>query len=134
DALQATRERLAAIRQQLDRAEAAFEAGLAPVTDKQEARSSLDAAQVDAIAAKNRLAIAQEALRALTGQAPQPLAVIAVHEPTTLGGGEPRSREAWLDLAMGNAPSLHAARAALVAARQQVAAARGQRYPDVAVV
>lgn len=134
DALIATRERQAAIRRQLDRARAAFEAGLASITDKQEAQSSLDAARVDAISAKNRLAIARQQLRALTGQAPRRLAGIAVHEPTTLGGKTRRSRQDWWLLAKKKAPSLAAARAALTAARQQIAAARGQRYPDVALV
>lgn len=134
DALLATRERLEAIKRQLDRARAAYKAGLAPVTDMQEARSSLDAAQVDAIAAKNQLTLAREALQALTGHAPKQLAVIAVHEPTKLGDATKRSREQWLKLALHNAPSLHAASAALRAARQQAAAARGQRYPDIALV
>src|SRR5699024_176140 len=80
DALAATQERKAAIRQQLERAEAAFEAGLSAVTDKQEAQSSLDAARVDAIAAKNRLVLARQQLRALTGHMPDMLAGIAIDE------------------------------------------------------
>lgn len=133
DVLAATREREQAIGRQLQRAQAAFDAGLAPITDKQEAQSSLDAARVDAIAAKNRLATARQQLRALTGQAPQTLAGIAVHEPI-LGANQSRSAKTWLQQAMQHAPSLRAARAAAAAAQQEVAAARGQRYPDIALV
>lgn len=134
DTLHATRERQKAIRRQVDRARAAFQAGLAPITDKQEAQSSLDAARVDAIAAQNRLANARQQLRVLTGRPLQRLAGIATHEPTTLGGTKQRSRQAWLKLAMQHASALDAARAALRAAQQQVAAARGRRYPDIALV
>lgn len=134
DALAATREREAAIRQQLERAEAAFKAGLSAITDKQEAQSSLDSAQVDAIAAKNRLALAQQQLRALTGHAPDTLAGVAIDEPASFAGAKSRSRQAWLERAVATAPALDAAQAALNAAHEEVAAARGQRYPEIALV
>lgn len=70
----------------------------------------------------------------LTGQAPQQLAGIGVHEPVVPPREQPRSRQAWLELAMQNALLVDAAQIKLAAAQEQIDAARGQRYPDIAVV
>ncbi len=134
DALDATREQQAAIQRQLDRAEAAFQAGLEPITDRQEAQSSLDSARVDAIAATNTRANARDTLIRLTGRAPGQLADVAVDERAALEADKTRSRDAWTARAMNNSLAVRAAQAALVAARQNVSAQSGGHFPDVALV
>src|SRR5699024_1793692 len=82
----------------------------------------------------NRLALARQQLRALTGHTPDTLAGVAIDEPASFADAKSRSRQAWLQLARTSAPALDAAQAALNAAHEEVAAARGQRYPDIALV
>ena len=136
DALNAAREQQRSIQRQLDRAEAAFEAGLDPVTDQQEAQSSLDSAMVDAIDAENQLASARDALIALTGRAPRDLSGIAVDEPMPASAvdGAARDHDAWLALALERSPQVAASEAAWRAARQDVGAERGGHLPTVDLV
>ncbi|MES1938680.1 TolC family type I secretion outer membrane protein [Salinisphaera sp. T5B8] len=136
DALNAAREQQRSIQRQLDRAEAAFEAGLDPVTDQQEAQSSLDSAMVDAIDAENQLAKVRDALIALTGRAPQDLSGIAVDEPMPASAVDSAARDhdAWLALALERSPQVAASEAAWRAARQDVGAERGGHLPTVDLV
>jgi len=136
DRLVSAREQQGQIQRQLDRANAAFEAGLDPITDQQEARSSLDSAEIDAITAGNDLATAQDALIALTGRAPDALSTIDENEslparaPDTLA----RDREDWLGVALGNSPAVASADAAWRAARNEISAQRGGYLPTVDLV
>ncbi|ROO29506.1 channel protein TolC [Salinisphaera orenii MK-B5] len=135
DALRAAREQRRSIRRQLDRAEAAYSAGLEPITDQQEARSSLDSAEVDAITAENELASARDALIALTGRSPSALSGIDVD--TAVPEAESpaqRDREAWLVTALDRSPRIASARASWRAARQRIAAERGGHLPTVDLV
>lgn len=136
DALVSAREQQRSITRQLDRAEAAYEAGLDPITDQQEARSSLDSAEVDAIGAENDLASARDALIALTGRAPSALSGIDVHEavPATANDAGDNDRDDWLTLALNNAPQVASARAAWRGARQAVSAERGGHFPTLDLV
>ncbi|GAB3671348.1 efflux RND transporter outer membrane protein VpoC [Salinisphaera aquimarina] len=136
DALQSAREQQRSIQSQLDRANAAYEAGLDPITDQQEAQSSLDSAEIDAISAENDLASARDALIALTGRAPALLSVIDETEamPATANDSGARDREGWLDAALVNSPTVASANAAWRAARQDISAQRGGHFPTVDLV
>lgn len=136
DALRAAREQRRSIRRQLDRAEAAYAAGLEPITDQQEARSSLDSAEVDAITAENELASARDALIALTGRSPSALSGIdvATTVPAEADSAAQRDREAWLAAALERSPQLASARAGWRAARQRISAERGGHLPTVDLV
>lgn len=131
DALAAARRQKAVIARQLDRADAAFQAGLAPVTNKQEAQSALDAARVDAITARNQLARARAALARITGVAPVDLAVLTEPEAAR---APVLDLDAWLARALATSPAVAAADRAYDAAKQEVAAARGGRFPDIDLV
>src|SRR5699024_7103066 len=65
---------------------------------------------------------------------PAALAGVAIGETTAFPAASQRSRQSWLQQAMDNAPMLDAAESALAAAHEDVDAARGQRYPQVALV
>lgn len=136
DGLEAAREQQRSINRQLDRAQAAFEAGLDPITDQQEAQSSLDSAAVDAIDADNQLASARDALIALTGRAPRGLSGIDVEEtkPEKEDDEIARDREAWLAVALERSPRVAASRAAWRAAREDIAAQRGGHLPTLNLV
>lgn len=136
DRLMSAREQQNQIRRQLDRANAAFEAGLEPVTDQQEARSSLDSAEIDAITAENELASARDGLIALTGRAPDALSVIDQNEglPGMAVEAQGRDRQSWLDVALGNSPTIASADAAWRASRDEISAQRGGYLPTVDLV
>ena len=136
DALNSAREQQRSIQSQLDRAEAAFEAGLDPITDQQEAQSSLDSAMVDAIDAENELASARDALITLTGRAPDALSGIDVTEtmPDMAVDGAGRDRDAWLAVALQRSPQVAASEAAWRAAREDIGAERGGHLPTVNLV
>jgi len=136
DALESAREQQRSIQKQLDRAEAAFEAGLDPVTDKQEAQSSLDSARVDAISARNDLNSARDALISLTGRAPATLAGVTVDAamPDKTADVADKSREDWLATADSRSPDVAAARAAWRAAREDISAQRGGHLPTLNLV
>lgn len=136
DALAAAREQRRSIQQQLDRAEAAYEAGLDPITDKQEAQSSLDSAEVDAINARNDLDSARDALISLTGRAPGTLAGITVDTamPDRRDDVADNARDDWLALADGHSPQVASARAAWRAAQQDISAQRGGHLPTLNLV
>lgn len=136
DALAAAREQQRSIQRQLDRANAAYEAGLDPITDRQEAQSSLDSARVDAISADNELAAARDALIALTGRAPQALSGIDVDEAVPAIAAEvvAQDRDDWLALATNRSLAVASAQAAWRAAREDVSARRGQHLPTLNLV
>lgn len=135
DALISAREQRRSIQSQLDRANAAYEAGLDPITDRQEAQSSLDSALVDAIEAENQLAAARDALIGLTGRTPDALSGIADDETLpAVVADEVRDRESWLAAARAHAPQVAAARAGWLAAREDIAAQRGGYLPTVDLV
>jgi len=69
-ALQAAEELQAAAEGQLKLAKASFEVGTVTVVDVHEAQSRFDLAQAQVIAAQNSVALAEEALQAITGQLP----------------------------------------------------------------
>ena len=56
-----------AIGRQLEQAQKRFEVGLSAITDVQEAQASYDSAVAGVIEGKRQLAVAREALRAITG-------------------------------------------------------------------
>lgn len=138
DVLAARAARMAAERQaevikkQLDRAKAAYESGLAPITDLQQARSTLDAVRVDAIAAANTLANSRDALLLLTGETPARLADASA--PFKVSPPTASSADKWVALALANNPTLAAHKKALAAAQQQISKASGTRLPTLELV
>ncbi|MDT0617184.1 TolC family outer membrane protein [Salinisphaera sp. P385] len=131
DDLEAAQRQQEVIARQLDRADAAFESGLSPVTERQEAQSELDGARVDAITARNGLNRARDALRQLTGQAPAGLAPLADTGPASAPEADV---ETWLARAQSRSPAVAAARRAYAAAREDVDSQQGGHLPTVSLV
>lgn len=116
-----------AIARQLARAERAFEVGAATVVDVDEAQARFDLARAEEIEAHNSLNVAQQALRRVVGRIPEHL-VPLMREPELIPedfGEMPH----WERLALEHARGLRAQSSRLEAARQDVDAARGDRYP-----
>ena len=120
-------EQLKLVNGQLDRANASYESGLAPITDKLEAQSEADRIRVDAIDARNQLKRARVALRQLIGRTPDQLATVAAIEP------EPQTVDAdrWVEIGLQTSPTVAAADARLKAAQQDIGSARGGHYPTL---
>lgn len=129
-AQEAAERRTEVIQRQLERARAAYESGLEPVTDLQQAQSALDSARVDTITADNDLANSYDALSRLTG----------ARHPRLTGAHPPFEAEAppggpdeWVERALAGNPQLAARRRALAAAEEDVSGARGGHFPTVAL-
>lgn len=125
----AARRKAEVIKKQLDRALAAYKAGLAPITNVQEARSKLDSVQVEAIKAANKLANTRDALYLLTGM--RQFNLVGAAPPYKVSPPKANSAQQWVQLAIAHNPELAAQRKALAAARQKVSQAWGARLPTV---
>lgn len=128
--LEAAQRRTEVIQRQLDRARAAYESGLEPVTDLQQAQSALDSARVDVIGAQNALANSRDALSQLTGM---PHSALAMARPPFQAAAPPGEAQAWVERALGANPQLAAQQKALAAAEEDISQARGGHFPTVAL-
>ncbi len=118
-----------ATQQQLRQAEQRFEVGLSAITDVHEARAAFDAAVAQEIAARNQVAVAREALRAITGVSFETLAPLQAQIP--LVAPEPQDIDAWVETAtQGNLELLAAASAARVA-NLAIDEAQAGHYPTL---
>lgn len=120
---------LAAVTALRDRARRAFDAGTAAVTDLREAEARYDLVGAQAIGARNELALRQEALAKLLGRAPGRLA--GLRAPPALAPPAPDDADYWVQAAERTGLAVALARDAVEAARQELAARRGVRYPAV---
>lgn len=128
ESLAAAKDQLELVNRQLDRANASYESGLAPITDKLEAKSEADRIRVDAIDARNMLKRSRVALSQLIGRTPDQLATISdpiEPEPITDDAGK------WVNIGVQTSPTVAAANARLKAAQEDINSARGGHYPTL---
>lgn len=118
----------AVIERQRDRAQAAFDAGLEPITDLQQAQSQLDSVLVDSISARNALANSRDALGNLTGSSHPALADAATPYRVSVPEG---TADEWVTRALQGNPEPAERRLALAAAREDIGQARGGHYPTL---
>ncbi len=121
-----------AISQQLRQTQQRFEVGLTAITDVHEAQAGYDAAVAAEIAARNGLDIAREALREITGQAPQ--APATLQEAVPLNTPNPADIDQWVEKARGQNLSLIAAEAAARAAAEELKRREAGHYPTLDLV
>ena len=129
-AADAARRQAEVIGEQLKRARAAYESGVEPITDLQQAQSELDSVRVDGIGADNRLANSRNALGQITGASH---ARLQKARPPYRVQTPDEAADVWVERALANNPGLIAQQQALAAAEQEVRQARGGHYPTVAL-
>ncbi len=132
DSLEFAQAEKSAISRQLDQAKQRFEVGLIAITDVHESQAAYDLATASEIVAQNNLAISHQALRELTGELPQELAVLG--EQMTLQSPEPAKLDDWVNNALQNNFKLMAAEAATTVALQGMEQQRANRHPTLDLV
>lgn len=132
DTLEFAQQTKTAIAQQLRQAQQRFDVGLIAITDVEEAKAGFDLAASDEIAAKNQVANAREALRALTGTYLEQLAILDTDMP--LAPPEPSDVTHWTNLALQHNPLLSSKRYAASVARDDIRIQRSGHYPTLDLV
>ena len=125
----AAERRREAVDVQLKRAQAAFESGLSPITDLQQAQSRLDSVRVDAISARNEQLNRLDQLSRLTGKVHGALQAPAA--PYRVAPPEEGGAEQWVKKAVANNPILRAKQLAVQATEHDVRQQRGNHYPTL---
>jgi outer membrane protein len=120
---------LRAMGEQLAIATRGFETGTTSVTDVHEAKSRVDLARSQRVAALNELEVKRSALEKVVGQMPDQLSVL---RPSVVAPRpEPDDPQAWIAHARENNPLVWAQRAALAAAGATVNKNRAEHLPTV---
>lgn len=128
DVLDYSRRERTAIERLLTLARRNFSVGTASLVDVHEAEARLDVTRAQEIAAATDLEARREALRALTGTAPEALVRLRRLVPLA---PEPSDAEKWAQQALGNNPAARARAEALEAAKQELEKNRAGHYPTV---
>lgn len=121
-----------AIERQLEQTKQRFNVGLIAITDVHEAQARFDLSVTQEIDADNRLANAHEALREITGQYHQQLALL--NTAARMVAPNPADIDRWAEVALQQNLQLIATRLAADIARQEVKRRRSQRYPVLDLV
>ena len=121
-----------AIARQLEQARKRFEVGLIAITDVHEAQAQYDLATASEITARNKVDSAKEALRQITGQTPESLAILK--DSIQLDRPEPDRLEVWTQKALDNNPSLLALEYARNAAWANIEVQNSGFYPSIDLV
>lgn len=121
-----------AIGRQLEQANRRFEVGLIAITDVKESQAAYDDAVASEIAAQRSLATAKEALREITGEYPQTLAMPKDEFP--LIPPDPQVEQDWVDVALQQNADLESARIGAEITRENVKIARAGHLPSVDIV
>lgn len=121
-----------AIAQQLNQAQQRFKVGLTAITDVREAQARYDQSVAQEIAAENQLAVSQESLRELTGQAYNSLATLTDRMP--LITPQPNSVSDWVHKALSDNFSLISSMRGVDIARDSVERSRSGHYPTLNLV
>jgi len=129
DTLASERATKDAIARQLEQAERRFEVGLIAITDVKESQAAYDDAIALEIAARRSLASAKEALREVTGEYPETLAMPGEEFP--LIPPAPQIEQDWVDIALQKNASLEAAKLGTEISRDNVKIARSGHAPTV---
>lgn len=125
----AARARASAMRQQLARASHRFRAGIAAVTDVDEANAHLQLARSQALAAAEELEDKRAELQKITGRWPSRLA--ALRGAAVIPRPVPADRRAWLTRARESNLAVLARQAALSAAGKEIGRRRAGHLPKV---
>ncbi|MDN3919629.1 TolC family outer membrane protein [Roseateles violae] len=118
-----------AFAQQVQQAQARFDAGLSAAVDVDQARAYHELARGATVQARQVLADAREALVQITGQMPGALKPLADELPAL--PPQPQQPEAWIAQALQANPQLQAQRLNLDASEQRIGAARAAHWPTL---
>ncbi len=121
-----------AFAESLERAKLTFKIGTATITDKLEAQARYDLARAEEIAAMSTLEVARQSLRSIIGETPGEL--LSLRENAALPPLEPQDMDAWVQRALDNNVELRLASQSVELSNQEIAKARGGRYPTVSLV
>ncbi len=127
DNLEFTRAEKEANARQLEQTTQRFEVGLIAITDVHESQAAFDLSVAQEISARNILTNAHEALRELTGEYHQNLALLVDEIP--LITPEPADPQAWVDMALKENYQVIAAQAAVESARQEIKKQQAEHLP-----
>lgn len=119
----------AAVAQQWTLARRNFDVGTVTITDVHEAKSRLDLARAQKIAAVNELSVKQSELEKILGRMPGRLS--AVGSAATLPAPEPADVGAWIDLASTHNPLVAIQDAAVESHEHEVARNRAGHAPTL---
>jgi outer membrane protein len=109
-----------------------FQAGVASVTDVDDARSHASLAEAQRVGAMNDLESTRAALEAIIGESPAGLAPLKV--AAVLPEPDPADIGIWVQRAVEDNPSVQAAEAVLKGAGFELERARAQRLPSLDLV
>lgn len=128
DSLTSIASEIEAVENQLNQIQSLFNLQLAQITDLRQAEASLVAVQAEQLRLEAELAIAQEALRAVTGIEVGALEVLGenVSLPEASNG-----MQFWVDMAKRNNQQIRARRFALEAAEESISESKGAYMPNV---
>lgn len=132
DDLEANAAALASIDRQLEQAESRYNAGLAALTDVQDARAARDSGAATVIGAKRQVAAARELLWEVTGDSFESLA--RPIEPFETASPDPANEDQWVQMALRQNLALVSSRLAADIARENVSVAQGGHAPSVDIV
>jgi outer membrane protein len=131
DALESISQELEAVRTQLEQVEGLFELQQAQITDVRQAQASYSAVQADRIYLESELALAQEALRSVSGLDVDQL--FPLKDSVQIPSVE-NSAQYWVTLARQNNQEISSRRYGLQAAREGVSEQEGAYLPSVRLV
>ncbi|WAC75585.1 TolC family outer membrane protein [Roseateles sp. SL47] len=117
--------------QQVQQAQARFDAKLSAAQDVEQGRAYFELARVSTAQAQESLADAKQALAEITGRPPGELRPLAPDLPML--PPDPAEPEAWVAQALRDNPTLRAGALDLAASDQRVAAARAAHLPTLSV-
>ncbi len=117
--------------QQVDQAQARFEARLSASLDVEQARAYFELSRGSTAAAREALADARQALAQITGRMPGDLQPLAPELAMLLP--DPADPAAWVAQSLRDNPSLRAGSLTLQASEQRIAAARAAHLPTLSL-
>lgn len=122
----------AAIRRQLQTADARLKVGLATITDVHDARARFEIAGAEAILAENKLQDKREALREVSGRTFEALTPVAPDMP--LITPEPADMQEWVEKSLAQNYALLARREGVESSREEVKRIQAGHYPTLDIV
>lgn len=128
----ATRAQVTALNEQLHAARHSFDAGVASITDVDDAQSRAALAEAQQVAALNDLESARAVLEAIIGVTPPSLN--ALKNDALLPRPTPNDVASWVNRAIAENPAVKAANAAVRVADYELDRSRAQRLPTLDMV
>ena len=132
DELSFAKATLEAFSQQLEQSRQRFEVGLIAITDVEEAKAGYDRANADVIGAVVAVDNSREALREVTGDYHNDLALLGPNLP--LVTPEPADIDKWTSTALEQNLSITSARLAIQLAGQEIKRVRSQHLPTLDLI